>query len=773
MSISTLNSEQTPEQLATLHDVCVECWRICGFIAKYDNFAGHYDDYFNREDDLNDPDDSEHTYREKFDHQCTTENLRASAKEGCHLCSLLYDRLKRDRLMEELEERESTFETELYPQSYLIKCILVREVKDGVKVGKGIERSEFGSLLIMEAFPLESAEPLSCSLDLYLYTSPIENNAYASTASNASFSLAASWLQNCISNHSKCTRDLQSSNKSLPTRLIDVGPVDGSQEPRLYETSGGSLIEYLTLSYCWGKSRTLRLTLPNYNSFTHRIPMKDLPNTLRDAIIITRKLGYRYIWIDSLCIIQDSPADWQREAVTMGRVYSQSVCTIAALWAPHSDAGCFTQRDPLATQPCDLCECSGGNVYAVPTESLVRPDSECKVDGIREGMPLLSRAWVMQERLLSRRILYYGPKGLFWECHDLEANELLPFGGPKTAPSTSAVLTQGHPDEGYVYPQASAKDMWLLPELKTMDKINRNHFYLVWDHIVATYWASHLTYSSDILIALAGIVDILQQRTGMTFIGGVWKEFLPLDLLWMADDERIRTTKLDSFPSWSWASVRTADHLETSSKTPVWTSQAHYSLTEINTSWITLTRDVEIIYRRLDQGRLGFEPLGKSVNPPVDRAACIKLRAPLYHTTLTRIASGTRRNAGVNERPTTYRYAFASSCPIRFEENRARLNPNTALPDRVTSITCVVLARDMSMEVGDNSFAWIGSAGLMLKKVTNVTTDANNTVDALSTGEEKILYRRIGYWDYRFNKRRGTRRDFEIREEDYGDVIIV
>ena len=71
------------------------------------------------------------------------------------------------------------------------------------------------------------------------------------------------------------------------------------------------------------------------------INMTDIPKTFQDAVLITRKLGYRYLWIDSLCIIQDSASDWQIESVKMADIYFNAVVNISADASPRSDSGIF------------------------------------------------------------------------------------------------------------------------------------------------------------------------------------------------------------------------------------------------------------------------------------------------------------------------------------------------------------------------------------------------------------------------------------------------
>lgn len=150
------------------------------------------------------------------------------------------------------------------------------------------------------------------------------------TGSSSTLSLAASWLENCIKNHSQCM-DPRGNSCRPPTRLIDVGASDGSQNPCLCLTVGCSVpVQYMTLSHRWGLSKHAVLTTASLSMFSREIEVSKLPKSYRDAIAITRSLGIRYLWIDSLCIIQDSIADWQAESAAMGDIYKNSYCTIAA-----------------------------------------------------------------------------------------------------------------------------------------------------------------------------------------------------------------------------------------------------------------------------------------------------------------------------------------------------------------------------------------------------------------------------------------------------------
>jgi hypothetical protein len=95
----------------------------------------------------------------------------------------------------------------------------------------------------------------------------------------------------------------------------------------------------------------LRLLKSNIDDLQNKIPLESLPETFRYAVYIAKHFGVRYLWIDSLCIVQESDEDWRREAAVMGEVYKHSYCNIAATKAANSTEGCFFTRNPNLIMP--------------------------------------------------------------------------------------------------------------------------------------------------------------------------------------------------------------------------------------------------------------------------------------------------------------------------------------------------------------------------------------------------------------------------------------
>jgi hypothetical protein len=156
-----------------------------------------------------------------------------------------------------------------------------------------------------------------------IFTSrPVANDS----SSEACFKMAQYWLKTCLETH--CSLCQVQGSLSLPTRVLDVGVLE-SPFVNLY-ISNGRHGQWLTLSHCWGKTQPATTTKGNLNNHSTKIIISALPQTFRDAILITRKLGYQFLWIDSLCIVQDSLIDWQEESVKMNTICSNAVLNISA-----------------------------------------------------------------------------------------------------------------------------------------------------------------------------------------------------------------------------------------------------------------------------------------------------------------------------------------------------------------------------------------------------------------------------------------------------------
>ena len=221
--------------------------------------------------------------------------------------------------------------------------------------------------------------------------------------------------------------------EDLPSRLLFVGSSDSSTVRLVRRTSyGKDLGGYVALSYCWRRNEPFQLKKANVSQFERRIPLDLVSRTLHDAIHVTRALGFRYLWIDAVCIIQDSDADKNTEFPRMRQVYSNADIVIAASKAWSSSETFVTEQNALAMSPCFLGirgrvgdvkllqpglsrPRSFGAIYAMPSEKYTR-DANLDIRYSR----MQSRGWVLQETELARRVAFFGDHQVHLRCGDCQ-----------------------------------------------------------------------------------------------------------------------------------------------------------------------------------------------------------------------------------------------------------------------------------------------------------------------------------------------------------------
>jgi hypothetical protein len=208
----------------------------------------------------------------------------------------------------------------------------------------------------------------------------------------------------------------QESEPYTPYRLIDTTCKDVSQVKIVEFDAQEHPTQYACVSHCWGQTRSKHTTKQStIEANLKGITVSELPKTFQDAIDIARKLEVRYIWIDSLCIVQDSASDWERHVSEVAHIYRNGVLTLAAGASSNDDGGFFAEvpdnwRSQYKAQLDD-----GESQYELHYRHMVdHPDAI--QEGGKEVLPLMRRGWCFQERLLSKRYLCFGSKEVLWEC---------------------------------------------------------------------------------------------------------------------------------------------------------------------------------------------------------------------------------------------------------------------------------------------------------------------------------------------------------------------
>lgn len=302
---------------------------------------------------------------------------------------------------------------------------------------------------------------------------------------------------------------------------------------------------YATLSHCWGLSSPLTTTLATLETRKSGIALQELPLTFQHAVIVARQLEIPFLWIDSLCIIQDSTQDWLNESVRMQEVYTNALLNISADDASDSTKGMIPRHRALVAGR--LIDESG--IYA--SRKLGRMDSsklshELRDSSISEDYNLTTRAWVLQERMLSPRILHFRAYELAWACDTHIKCECST--APRRADQRTFRILH---DRAGVHECDGSED--------SDDVIVINGHSLpkstIWGHLLYTYTGLALSHEADILNAIDGLASRIAQYTSKAYVAGLWIEDFPWCLLWRSAGSssmsRRRRTENGSFPSWS------------------------------------------------------------------------------------------------------------------------------------------------------------------------------------------------------------------------------
>ncbi|RDW58859.1 hypothetical protein BP6252_13335 [Coleophoma cylindrospora] len=366
-------------------------------------------------------------------------------------------------------------------------------------------------------------------------------------SSEACFSLATAWIERCLRDHLTCPK---ASSTNLPTRVINVGSSSSDEEPFLF-LSEGHRGEWVTLSHCWGTTTLpLQTTTQNLDQNRQKLPLSELPLTFRDAVMITRRLGYQYLWIDSLCILQDSREDWLSESVQMRYIYSKAILNIAVEASRDCNEGIFRQGNierQLHLSPVKVdCYSSSRNIRG----SMYFRQRRIMGDRFTRG-PLSNRAWVLQEEILSARVLRYSSEQLTWSCRSIECDEEDPTtnntnsgrGGKEIFNISEAGETRST-----VIPRSARSNAIEFPE--RMSLLRR-----WWYKVVDDYSCRRITYVNDRLPAISGLAREFHVRTGYQYKAGLWQEDMHRGLIWSATGMGKRSSSEYIAPSWSWASV--------------------------------------------------------------------------------------------------------------------------------------------------------------------------------------------------------------------------
>nr|POE71930.1 hypothetical protein CFP56_11806 [Quercus suber] len=353
------------------------------------------------------------------------------------------------------------------------------------------------------------------------------------------------WLKNCESTHPGCC---SVKDPGLPTRLLDLKDFLTHGRVHLVNTRDMNSSQYAVLSYVWGSVKTIELEDDSLTAFQDGVPCQDLPRTIGDCLHVVNALDIRYLWIDSLCIIQDSDSDKRQEFPRMSRYYTNACLVVSPsgatdvemgfidLMLGDDDQGDVKERE--ATRFRDM----GLVPFRLPVHL---PDHSASmlvnVFPIRyncQREPFNCRAWTLQESILPRRLLtVLQSGGLTMQCREGETLEGKIYSNPYHELPNFASLGS-----------ISLKG-------RTADQLCE-----LWRDLVQEYTRRSLSYRDDMLNAIAAMAkEFHAQHSGLmgSYVAGLWSNHILTDLLWH------NSTAVPSnpsqhhgylAPSWSWAS---------------------------------------------------------------------------------------------------------------------------------------------------------------------------------------------------------------------------
>lgn len=502
-----------------------------------------------------------------------------SAEAGCKTCRLIWDAL-------------------LHFDRDLVLSLLGFKADSDDEQVQVVVRGKIGETLSAEFYPLPPGKHFG-GVEFYAsqMTSRPVSYPIIGTAAHVPPALELDrclehcrrWITACEQQHPRCMMTLSSSQR-LPTRVLDLGNVDGSVKVRLYEPPPGSTASYIALSYCWGGVGNLTTTTSTIAERREEIPWALLPNLFRDAIQVTRGLGMRFLWIDSLCIIQDSTSDWEQEAKRMADIYENAFLTIAAGSAKDPTYGILTHRHTEWVSTADTMFKQDKprlrRRYSVLDLNIpdAHDNKDCTIH-VREPlrhndiiMPrpyhditynLMLRAWTLQERLLARRTIHFTAFELIWECKETlfcECETIARdfYGGdddhsPKIAYERALLRKIKEESHGGDDKTGGKQDKDQHPRWKESTK--------TWTRLAGGYSSRSLTYITDKLPAISGLArrfhgqesnESSNYSNNNNYLAGLWRYDLPWLLCWRAFERRYEQRTVDyCAPTWSWVSMAT------------------------------------------------------------------------------------------------------------------------------------------------------------------------------------------------------------------------
>jgi hypothetical protein len=379
------------------------------------------------------------------------------------------------------------------------------------------------------------------------------------------YELAKSWIQECLTMHDHWkTGD----SRFMPSTLIQISiNSTGYHLQVAHWTLDQQPAPYTCLSYCWGQDQPYKMTRQRLEESNGLLQFDNLPKTIQDAVKVTTNLGYEYLWVDSICIVQDDEQDKLEQIPKMSLIYANAVVTIAAATSDNVFGGFLQERNVHDITSILPFEHPDGRVGAAGLANTTYKEQEKDFS----PTPLDDRAWILQERLLASRTLEYRERQLRFFC---------PSAGNKPGYSDGG-------RDGPVHDGFSVR-----ANLRSLPSSFPSHydFLRTWFEIVEGYTHRKLSVPTDRILAISGVAAKFARIMNYDnmYVAGHWKPGIIHSLLWhcaYGDRHPSKARNLPyQAPTWSWTSLNGAIIYS-------WSLDRRFS----ESNWLKLDSEAELV----------------------------------------------------------------------------------------------------------------------------------------------------------------------------------
>ncbi|KAI0893480.1 HET-domain-containing protein [Annulohypoxylon nitens] len=511
----------------------------------------------------------------RLSHHSTQQSFDQAVEDGCFICTKVDVSLAGHPV--DLEPEIMGNETQRPYWESLIKIIPM----DGDGLNHAVRRYK-----VIVYSVCEVGQQIQGKAKVFFMVPAHGRNPEFNVPTNGRLPQIEKWKNACCRQHEwGCIRHRRH-EWTKPSRLINVGPPgQDCVSLELFENIQDPNVPYITMSHRWLEPKPPVLKRSNREKLIKNgIPISRLPKSYQDAISIVRHVGIKYLWIDSLCILQDSEEDFTKEAECMGNIYAGGIFNIVASNSSNWETGLFSDRSdkgliPIVQPPWP--DIGGNRAFALNPEGVDASELALL------GHLLINRGWIHQEVQLAPSNLFCTEHQLYWVCLEGTYCEAYPRGLNKILDGMGCRTSRLGIIRTLVVPEINPPLGHMLHKRQDDKTFEGRIFMYAWLKLIQCYSRSTTTQPDDKLIAIGGMVELLRgwiYRTRyipeLGYFSGMWRYCLLEQLAWCAygsyKTNKLRNRWIGTYeiPTWSWASIDGAvfyDHVTGEEHVDNWT----------------------------------------------------------------------------------------------------------------------------------------------------------------------------------------------------------